>query len=142
MPLRRERQSTQPVKDATRAVEEALEREGEEIKIKSIAQRLKRRRAELREKRQLESIQEIKDELAGGSRASNKALTGEEPPTIIISYKRSASVKLRSSLKCIYALSVYKDTSLRELRDFLLGCEVYFEAIEEYKPRRRIAIAV
>jgi hypothetical protein len=42
------------VEDATRAVEEALERE--EIKIKNVEQRLKRRCAELREKRQLESI--------------------------------------------------------------------------------------
>jgi hypothetical protein len=45
MPLRRERQSTQPVKDATRAVEKALKRE--EIKIENIMQRLKRRRIEL-----------------------------------------------------------------------------------------------
>jgi hypothetical protein len=42
------------VEDATRAVKEALERE--EIKVKSVEQRLERRRAELRKKRQLESI--------------------------------------------------------------------------------------
>jgi hypothetical protein len=42
------------VEDAMRAVEKALKRE--EVKVKSVAQRLKRRRAELREKRQLESI--------------------------------------------------------------------------------------
>jgi hypothetical protein len=72
---------------------------------------------------------------------SNRALIGEELPTIIISYKRSVSIKLRNSLKRVYISSVYKDTSLRELRDFLLGYKVYFEAIEEYKPRRRIAIA-
>jgi hypothetical protein len=35
---------------------------------------------------------------------------------------------------------IYEGTSLRELRDFLLGCEVYFEVIEEYESRRRIAI--
>jgi hypothetical protein len=58
-----------------------------------------------------------------------------------VSHKRSASVKLRSSLKRVYALPVYKGTSLRELRDFLLSCEVYFEAIEEHEPRRQIVIA-
>jgi hypothetical protein len=56
MPPRRERQPTQPMEDATRAVEEALERKGEEIEVESVEQRLERRRAELREKRQLESI--------------------------------------------------------------------------------------
>jgi hypothetical protein len=35
------------VEDATRAVEEALEREDEEIEVESVAQRLERRRAEL-----------------------------------------------------------------------------------------------
>jgi hypothetical protein len=113
MPPRRERQPTQPVEDATRAVEEALERE--EVEVESVAQRLKRRRAELREKRQLESIQEIDDELAGGSRASSRALTGEEPT--IVSHKRSASVELSSSSKRAYAPPVYEGTSLRELRD-------------------------
>jgi hypothetical protein len=44
------------VEDATRAVEKALEREGEEIEVKSVEQRLKRRRTELQEKRQLENI--------------------------------------------------------------------------------------
>jgi hypothetical protein len=42
---RRERQSTQPVEDATRVVEEVLERE--EVEVENIAQRFKRRRAEL-----------------------------------------------------------------------------------------------
>jgi hypothetical protein len=45
MPPRRERQSTQPVKDATRVVEEALERE--EIEVESVEQRLKYRCVEL-----------------------------------------------------------------------------------------------
>jgi hypothetical protein len=54
MSPRRERQSTQPVKNATRAVKETLKRE--EVKIKNIEQRLKYRRVKLREKRQLESI--------------------------------------------------------------------------------------
>jgi hypothetical protein len=58
-----------------------------------------------------------------------------------VSHKRSASVELRSSSKRAYAPPVYEGTSLRELRDFLLGCEVYFDAIKEHEPRRRIAIA-
>jgi cell shape-determining protein MreC len=54
MSPRRERQSTQPVEDVTRVVEKALERE--EVEVKNVEQRLKYRRAELREKRQLKSI--------------------------------------------------------------------------------------
>jgi hypothetical protein len=69
---------------------------------------------------------------------SNKALIDKE--LIIISYKRSASIKLCSSLKRVYISPIYESMSLRELRDFLLGCEVYFDVIKKYKSRRRIII--
>ena len=36
---------------------------------------------------------------------------------------------------------VFRGLSLRELRDYQQGCEVYFDGIEEYNIRRRIAIA-
>ena len=35
----------------------------------------------------------------------------------------------------------YKGASLKELRDFLLGCEVFFGAVEEHDESRRIAVA-
>jgi len=36
---------------------------------------------------------------------------------------------------------IFKGTSLKELRDFQQGCEVFFDAIDEYDVRRRIATA-
>jgi hypothetical protein len=81
----------------------------------------------------------MKDKLADGSHINNRALIDKEP--IIINYKRSASVKLYNSLKYIYISLIYKDTSLRELRDFFLNYKVYFEVIKEHEPYKRIAIA-
>jgi hypothetical protein len=87
---------------------------------------------------QLKNIQEIEQELSRGVRASSIA-TGEESP--LVSYKRAASTNLPYSAKRALAPSVYEGTNLRELRDFLLGCEIYFDAVEEHKDRRRIVIA-
>jgi hypothetical protein len=137
MPPRRERQHTEGVEGPA---EPAVAQPQEED---TVAQWLERRRAELLQKRQLESIQEIEQELAGGPRASSVAVTGEESPvTSLVSYKRSASTELSHSTKRALALPIYKGTSLRELHDFLLSCEVYFNAIEKQLTRRRIAVAV
>jgi hypothetical protein len=81
----------------------------------SIAQRLERRRTELFEKRQLENIQEIEQELSEGAYASSIA-TGEESSSI--GHKRAASTDLLHSTKRALASPVYKGTNLRELRDF------------------------
>jgi hypothetical protein len=62
----------------------------------SVAQRLERRRTEMFEKRQLENIQEIEQELSRGARASSIA-TGEESPSV--GHKRAASTDLPHSTK-------------------------------------------
>jgi hypothetical protein len=49
----------------------------------------------------------------------------------LVSYKQAASTELSYSTKRALAPPIYKDTSLRELRDFLLSYEVYFNAIKE-----------
>jgi hypothetical protein len=72
-------------------------------------------------------------------RASSIA-TGEE--SSLVSYKKVASTDLSYSIKRALAPSVYEGINLRELRDFLLDCEVYFDAVEEYKDCRQIVIAV
>lgn len=107
----------------------------------TIAQRLERRRAELLQKRQLESIQEIEQELAGGPRASSVAVTGEDSIASLVSHKRAASTELSHSAKRALTPLIYRGLSLRELRNFLLGCDVYFNAIEEHASRRRITVA-
>jgi hypothetical protein len=65
--------------------------------------------------------------------------TGEESP--LVGYKRAASTDLPHSAKRALAPSIYKEINLRELRDFLLDYKVYFDAVKEYKDRRRIVIA-
>jgi hypothetical protein len=59
----------------------------------------------------------------------------------LISYKRAVSTELSYSVKRVLAPSIYKGLSLRELRDFLFGCDVYFNAIKEHAVYRRIAVA-
>jgi hypothetical protein len=58
----------------------------------------------------------------------------------LISYKRAAFTKLSYSIKRVLASLIYKGLSLRELRDFLLNCDIYFNAIKEHVIRRRIAV--
>jgi hypothetical protein len=70
------------------------------------------------------------------------AVTDEESAASLISYKRAASTELSHSIKRALAPSTYKGTSLRELHDFILSYEVYFNAIEEQLTRRRITVAV
>jgi hypothetical protein len=76
--------------------------------------------------------------LSKGVRASSIA-TDEESP--LVDYKRAASTNLSHSIKRALAPPVYKEINLRELRDFLLGCKVYFDAVKEHKDRRQIVIA-
>jgi hypothetical protein len=85
----------------------------------------------LTEKRALESIQEIQRKLAEGARASSTALTGKEE-ALSVSHKQPASINLSHSAKRALVPLIYKGMSLRELRDFLLRCEVYFDAVEEH----------
>jgi hypothetical protein len=70
------------------------------------------------------------------------AVTDEDSAASLISHKRAASAELSYSTKRALAPPTYKGTSLRELRDFLLGCEVYFNTIKEQLTRRRITITV
>jgi hypothetical protein len=64
-------------------------------------------------------------------------VTGEESSVAsFISYKRAASTELSHSTKRALAPPIYKGMSLRELRDFVLSYEVYFNAIEEQLTRR------
>jgi ubiquinone biosynthesis protein COQ9 len=65
------------------------------------------------------------------------AVTGEEfPVTLLVSYKRATSTELSYSIKRVLASSIYKGTSLRELRDFLLSYKVYFNIIKEQLTHR------
>jgi hypothetical protein len=125
MPLCCERQHTEGVKGPTEpAVAQPQEKD-------TVAQRLERRRAELLQKRQLESIQEIEQELAGRPRALSIAVTGENSAVSLISHKRVMSAKLSHSMKRALAPPIYKGTSLRELYNFLLSYKVYFNAIKK-----------
>jgi hypothetical protein len=126
MPPGRERQHTEGVE---RLAEPAVAQPQEED---TVAQRLERRRAELLQKRQLESIQEIEQELADGPCALSVAVIDEESVASFISHKRAASAELSYSTKRALAPSIYKGTSLRELRNFLLSYEVYFNAIKKH----------
>jgi hypothetical protein len=58
----------------------------------------------------------------------------------LMSRKRAVFTELSYSVKRALAPSIYKGLSLRELRDFLLSCDVYFNAIKEHVIRRRIAV--
>jgi hypothetical protein len=58
-----------------------------------------------------------------------------------MSRKWAAFIELSYSVKRALAPLIYKGLSLRELRDFLLSCDVYFNAIKKHVIRRRIAVA-
>jgi hypothetical protein len=59
---------------------------------------------------------------------------GEESPSV--NYKRVASTNLSYSAKRALAPPVYEGTNLRELRDFLLGYKICFDAAENYKDKK------
>jgi ubiquinone biosynthesis protein COQ9 len=70
------------------------------------------------------------------------AVTGEDSAASLASHKRAAFTEFSHSAKRALTLSIYKGISLRELRDFLLNYDVYFNAIKEHAVRRRIAVAI
>jgi hypothetical protein len=70
------------------------------------------------------------------------AIIDEESSVLLTSYKRAASTKLSHSMKRILVPFIYQEYSLRELYDFLLNCDVYFDAIKEYATCRQIVVAV
>ena len=82
------------------------------------------------EKRALESIEEIEQELAGGLYTSSMTLMDVKSS---VSHKHHASVELSHSIKCALISLIYKGTSLHKLQDFMLDYEVYFNAVEENK---------
>jgi hypothetical protein len=134
MPPHRERQQTEGVDPPTEpAVTQPQEKD-------TVAQRPGRRRGELLQKRQLESIQEMEQELAGGPRASSVTVTGEDSTALLVSYKRAASTELSHSAKHALAPPIYRGLSLCTLCNLLLNCKIYFDAIEEYVTCRRIAV--
>ena len=90
-------------------------------------------RATLLEKKQLQEIEEIEGGLATGSPTSSSIFGGIG--------KRPASQDLTARHRRASPPPAYRGASLRELRDFLLGCEVYFGAEEEYDESRRVKIA-
>jgi hypothetical protein len=58
-------------------------------------------------------------------------ITDEDSTASLISHKQAASAELSHSIKRALAPPIYKDTSLRELRNFLLSYKVYFDVIKE-----------
>jgi hypothetical protein len=70
------------------------------------------------------------------------AVTGENSAASLVSHKRAASAELSHSTKRALAPPTYKGTSLRELRDFLLSYEVYFNVIKKQSIRRQITVAM
>lgn len=73
-------------------------------------------------------------ELVGGSPASSSIFGSGVG-------KRLASQELTARYRRAFPPPSYKGINLREMRDFLLGCEVYFGVVEEHEESRRVAIA-
>jgi hypothetical protein len=72
----------------------------------------------------------MEEELRSGSQARRSPGVGTSPaPGISIASRKAM------------APPIFKGTSLKELRDFQQGCEVFFDAIDERDIRRRIATA-
>jgi hypothetical protein len=69
------------------------------------------------------------------------AIIGEKSFNVsLVSHKRAASTELSYSVKRALAPSIYKGLSLYKLRDFLLNCDVYFNAIKEHVIHKRITV--
>ena len=101
--------------------------------IKIIEQRYARLLLAIRHRQQVEEIEEIELILSGrGTPASRRSE---------ISYKRLASTELSNRSKRAIPPLIYKGANLRELRDFLLGYDIFFDAIEEQDNRYRITTA-
>lgn len=99
-------------------------------------QRHSRLRTEVEERRLYQEIQEMERELAGGTPASSVPGRGAS-----IGSKRSADDSILSRHRRAFPPPSYRGASIKELRDFLLGCDVYFGAVDEYDETRKVAIA-
>jgi hypothetical protein len=64
------------------------------------------------------------------------AVIDEELSASLASHKRAVSTKLSYSTERALVPPTYRRYSLRELRDFLLDYDVYFDVIEEHATRR------
>lgn len=96
----------------------------------SIDERHERLLLAIRKKRQIDEIEEMEQELRTGVSPARRALSAGTSPMPPSTAARKAQ-----------APPIFKGTSLKELRDFQQGCEVFFDAIDEHDTRRRIATA-
>ena len=108
----------------------------QEEEAETVEQRHARTRAAVLERRQLQEIADIERELVDGSPASDSVLGLSSNAS-----KRPASQDLSMRHRRAFPPPPYKGASLKELRDFLLSCEVFFGAVEEHDESRRIAVA-
>ena len=91
--------------------------------IEIVEQRHARLTLAIRHRQQLKEIKEIELILSGrGTPASRKSE---------VNYKRLALIELSGRSKRAIPPPIYKGANLRELRDFLLDCDVFFDAIEK-----------
>src|SRR5450755_4026378 len=101
--------------------------------LKSIDERYERLQSLVRRQRQQREIEEMELELQTGvSPAISRGGAGNSPAPYL-----GAGIAARRAL----APPMFKGTSLKELREFQQGCEVYFDAVDEPDERRRIATA-
>jgi len=121
----------QPTSNIASARGASVEQEEE---AETVEQRHARLRAAVLERRQLQEIEEMEQELAGGSPASSGVLGSS-------STKRPASQDISMRHRRAFPPPLFKGTSFKELRDFLLGCDVFFGAVKEQDGGERIAIA-
>ena len=126
------RQPTQPAPNTASARGASVQEEEAE----TVEQRHARTRAAVLERRQLQEIADIERELVGGSSASDSVLGLSSNAS-----KRPTSQNLSMRHRRAFPPPPYKGASLKELRDFLLGCEVFFSAVEEQDESRRIVVA-
>ena len=99
----------------------------------SIDERYERLQLEVRSQRRLAEIEEMERELRTG--VSPARSTGNTPAPA------PAPAPSSTAARRAQAPPIFKGTSLKELRDFQQGCEVFFDAIDEHEIRRRIATA-
>jgi hypothetical protein len=101
--------------------------------LESIDKRYERLQSLVRRQRRQREIEEMELELQTGvSPAISRGSAGNSPAPYL-----GAGIAARRAL----APPMFKGTSLKELREFQQGCEVYFDAVDEPDERRRIATA-
>ena len=93
----------------------------------TLDERYERLQVQIQSQRRLVEIEEMENELR----------TGVSP----IRSVPAAPTHITPGARRAQAPPLFKGTSLKELRDFQQGCEVFFDAIDELDPRRRIATA-